>query len=247
MYQGTVRHRRHEAADHAFAYDITLVHLDLDEVDLVAGLHPLWSHGRANVASFRREDHLGDPAVPLGDAVRDLVFDRSGVWPRGPVSLLTQVRLWGWLFNPISVYFCWDEAGERVEAVVLEVTNTPWHERHAYVVVGGPGEHWFDKELHVSPFFGMDHRYRLRFTAPGDTLVVQIQNQRDGRMVFDATLTLRRRAVSRAALGRIVWRRPLQTLLVSARIRLHALRLWAKGVPVHRHPGRDRAGVGSGR
>ena len=99
-----------------------------------------------------------------------------------------------------------DESGSRVDALVLHVTNTPWHERHAYVIDGGVGEHRFPKRLHVSPFFGMDQEYRLRVTQPGDRLTVSLAALEGGRVVFDASLVLRRRPISRAALGRVLWR-----------------------------------------
>ena len=100
----------------------------------MCGRHPLWSHERANAVSFRRRDYLGDPSMPLDRSVRDLVEQRTGRRPDGPISLLTQVRTWGWLFNPISVYYCFAPDGETVDAIVVEVTNTPWHERTTYVL-----------------------------------------------------------------------------------------------------------------
>jgi len=238
IYEGTLRHRRVAPRPHRFAYRVAMPYLDLDELGEVCARHPMWSVERLNVASFRRADFLGDPAVPLATAVRDLVGARTGTRPTGPVRLLAQVRTWGWLFNPIAVYFCFDERGERVESLVLDVTNTPWHEHHAYVVAGGEGEHWFAKELHVSPFFGMDQAYRLRVDGPGDALVVSVASLERGRVVFDATLALSRREVSRASLGRVLWCYPALTHRVSAGIYWQALRLSAKGTPLHPHPGR---------
>jgi DUF1365 family protein len=211
-------------------------YIDLDELEEMFAHHPLWSVERPNAVSFRRADFIGDPDVPLDAAVRDLVLERTGRRPVGPVRVLGHVRTWNWLFNPITIYVCMDSTGRRADALVLEVTNTPWHERHAYVIDGGAGEHRFDKELHVSPFLGMDQEYRLRINEPGERLVVHLACREAGAVVFDATLTLRRREVSRAALGRLLWRHPLLTLRVSAGIYWQALRLWAKGAPLHAHP-----------
>jgi DUF1365 family protein len=236
LYEGTVCHHRRGTPEHVFTFPVAMPYLDLAEVPEVFSHHPLWSVERANAVSFRRADYLGDPAVPLDRAVRDLVTERTGRRPDGAVGCLTQVRTWGWLFNPITVYFCFDATGEGIDALVLEVTNTPWHERHAYVLAGGAGEHRFAKELHVSPFLGMDQEYRLRITGPGDRLVLRLAASEGGTTVFDATLSLRRREISRGALGRLLWRYPLLTMRVSAGIYGQALRLRAKGVPFHPHP-----------
>jgi DUF1365 family protein len=246
VYEGTVRHARRGPVRHRFAYPIAMPFLDLAEIDAVFARHRLWSIERRNAVSFRRADFLGDPSVPLDTAVRELVEARTGRRPRGPIRLLAHVRTWGWLFNPIALYFCMDECGEGVEAVVLEVTNTPWHERHAYVVEGGGGEHRFGKALHVSPFLEMDQEYRLRLTTPGDSLVVRLANLQRGEEVFEATLALRRREVDAATLGRLLWRYPLLTLRVSTGIYWQALRLWAKGTPWYRHPLRVRRAPAAG-
>jgi uncharacterized protein len=238
LYEGTLSHQRLGPHRHAFAVRVAMPYLDLDELDYVFARHPLWSVERPNAVSFRRADFLGDPAVPLATVVRDVVEARTGRRPTGPVRMLAHVRTWGWVFNPIAIYFCMDESGRRVETLVLDVTNTPWHEHHAYVIDGGEGEHRFPKELHVSPFFGMDHAYRLRISEPGDQLRVRLALLEGSDVAFDASLVLRRREVTRASLGRILWRYPLLTLRVSTGIYGQALRLLAKGAPIHPHPTR---------
>lgn len=236
MYEGTLRHDRRSPRRHVFRTRVAMPFLDLDELDDVVAHHPLWSVERRNAVSFRRADFLGDPAVSLDTAVRDLVEARTGRRPTGPVRLLAHVRTWGWLFNPIAIYFCMDAAGEDIEALVLDVTNTPWHEHHTYVIAGGEGEHRFPKELHVSPFFGMNHEYRLRLNRPGERLVVRLALLDGDDVAFEATLALRRRLISRSALGRLLWRYPLLTARVSTGIYAQALRLRAKGLPVYAHP-----------
>jgi hypothetical protein len=234
LYRGLVTHHRHGAVEHRFTQRVTMGLFDLAEIDQVCGRHPLWSsNGRAPV-EFRRSDYLGDPSIPLDQAVRDLVAERTGRRPTGPVSVLTMPRTWGWLFNPISCYFCYDDAG-AVEAMVPEVTNTPWHERHAYVV-GSPGTHWLDKSLHVSPFFPMDQRYRLHYTAPGPRLSVSFSVEQAGDPVLFAGVSLERQEVTRAALGSVVWRPGRSTLGVSAGIYHQALALKRKGATFHPHP-----------
>ena len=240
LYEGTLRHRRCGAVKHQFAFRLAMPYLDLSELDAVFAQHPMWSVERANAVSFRRADFLGDPAVPLDAAVRDLVEERTGRRPLGPIRMLAHLRTWGWLFNPITVYFCMDEGGRRMQSLVLDVTNTPWHQHHAYVVAGGEGEHVFNKELHVSPFFGMDQRYRLRVSEPAERLALHLSSLEGDTVVFDASLALRRREISRATLGRLLWRYPLLTMRVSTGIYRQALRLLAKGALPHPHPGRRR-------
>jgi DUF1365 family protein len=227
---------------HEIDYPIALMFVDLAELPGVFDGRLLWSARRPAVGRFRRADYLGDPSQPLDAAVRDLVAERTGRRPVGPVRLLTHLRTFGHCFNPVSFYYCYDAAGEHVAAVVAEVTNTPWGERHAYVLDrdgaddGRVMEDHFEKAFHVSPFMGMDHRYDWRIVEPADELLVHIDSVRDGRKVFDATLTLRRRPLDRRMLRRILWRYPAATLVAMARIYLHALRLKLKGAPYFPHP-----------
>ena len=233
IYEGTVRHRRFAERAHEFEYRLALVYIDLDE--------PL---PRGRLVKFERSDYLGDPRVPLDEAVRSLVEERTGARPRGPIRLLTQLRSFGHCFNPVSFYYCFDEAGQHVQTVVAEVTNTPWGERHAYVVERrGPGilKGGSEKVLHVSPFMDMDHRYDWRVADPGPTLSVHIENRRAGELAFDATLSMRRRPMTRRALAAVTARYPFATARVLALIYAHALRLKLKGVRVRPHPGESPA------
>jgi DUF1365 family protein len=233
IYEGTVRHRRFAERPHEFTYRLALAYIDLEE--------PL---PRGRLVRFERSDYLGDPRVPLDQAVRDLVEERTGTRPSGPIRVLTQLRSFGHCFNPVSFYYCFDGAGEHVETVVAEVTNTPWGERHAYVVNRrGPGILKGDSEkvLHVSPFMDMDQRYDWRVADPGATLSVHIENRRDGERAFDATLSMRRLPLTRRALAGVTARYPFATARVQALIYAHALRLKLKGVRVRPHPGESPA------
>jgi len=235
IYEGTVIHHRRGPIDHRFRYRIALPLVDLDEIDELCNLHPLWSHGRPNVVSYRRVDYLGQMTRPLTDAVRDTVENRLGTRPSGSISMLAHPRTWGWLFNPIALYYCFDPTGTSVVALVAEVTNTPWHERHAYVV-GPPGSHRFDKVMHVSPFFGMDLRYDLSYTSPGQHLSLRIASMRRENTVFDAGLQLERREATRRELGRLIFTHPFMTMKVSAAIYRQAFALWRAGAPFVPHP-----------
>lgn len=185
---------------------------------------------------------MGDPQRPLADCVRELVEERTGTRPGGPVRLLTTLRTLGHNFNPVSFYYCFGTDGARVEAVVAEVTNTPWGECHCYVLRRDGETVMRDttkKAFHVSPFLGMDGRYEWRVSEPDGRLLVHIdERDPDGRSVFDATLSLERRALSRARLTRMLLRFPAASLRVVLLIYWNALRLKLKGAPYHPHPGR---------
>lgn len=264
IYEGSVRHRRFELHEHRFHYKLALAYIDLDELPTLLGGRFLAS--RPGPARFRRGDYLGEEHVALSQAVRDVVIEQTGVRTAGPVRLLANLSAFGHCFNPVSFYYCMDAAGECVEAVVAEVTNTPWGERHAYVLARDRGELGsehpgserlkpvqgdssrtpdgdgrvltgnFTKALHVSPFMGMDHRYEWRVTTPAETLSVHIANSHEGHLAFDATLSLRRRELTNASLTRMSIRYPASALRVLALIYAQAARLRLKGLRPHPHP-----------
>jgi DUF1365 family protein len=246
-----------------FRYPLFMAYLDLSELPSCFDGTRLWSARRPALAWFRRSDYLGDPDIPLSDAVRELVQERTGIRPNGPIRLLTHLRYFGKSFNPVSFYYCFsgvsgedegqDEGegrDEQVVAVIADVTNTPWGERHSYVMrVDHPSDHGtvklmrarFDKQLHVSPLMGMDHTYDWRLTEPGEQLLVHIESDRKQTKVFDATLSLRRREITPHSLRAALIRYPLLTLRILARIYSRALRLKLRGAGYFPHPGRAGA------
>jgi DUF1365 family protein len=243
FYIGRLRHRRYAPVTHAFTYRLCLVWLDLDELDQVFRGRWFWSTRSPALAWLRRADFLGDARVPLDQAVRDRVERETGVRPMGPVRLLTQLRSFGHCFNPVSFYYCYDATDTRVEAIVAEITNTPWKERHAYVLPAqgnaSPGKQLrfqFRKSFHVSPFMAMDFDYDWRFSQPGARLAVHMENQRAGGTAFDATLILERREITGRSLAAALVRYPFASLRTLGRIHWQALRLLLKRVPFHAHP-----------
>ena len=235
LYEGRLVHTRHagpatDDVGHTFTQRVTMLLVALDEWEEVAARHPLWSTTHWAPVRLDRADYLGDPATPLEETVRDLVASRLGRRPAGRVLLLTTPRVWGWQFNPLSVYYCLDEA-EALDALVLEVTSTPWHERTAYVVDARDRPARFAKEMHVSPFLPGDLDYVLRASEPGEAIHLHLGNRRGEERVFDAGLSLQRVGNQRADLARFVWRRPLAAVAVSWGIYRQALRLWRKGAP----------------
>lgn len=252
IYEGAVRHRRFAVRSHEFRQRLALAYIDLDELPTLLGGRLVAP--RPGLARFRRRDYLGEAHKSLPDAVRDAAEAQTGVRPHGPIRLLANLSALGHCFNPVSFYYCMDDLGEHVEAVVAEVTNTPWGERHTYVLGADRGVRerspevrspahshvlagGFAKGLHVSPFMGMDHRYEWRMTSPARTLSVHISSRREGRVAFDATLSLRRRELTRASLVRLT----ATTLRTLASIYTQAALLKLKGVPVHAHVGVDPA------
>jgi DUF1365 family protein len=220
-----------------------MMYLDLAELPQVFDLHPFWTVEGRGLANFRRRDHHGDTCESLEESTRRLVEARSGVRPRGPIRLLTHLSYFGYCFNPVSLYYCFDEQGDGLEAIVAEVNNTPWGEQHCYVLAHGANDptrnhhRWrFPKAFHVSPFMDMNQCYDWRLTSPADRLVVHTINIEHGREVFDATMVLERREITRAALSSVLWRYPGMTARVIGAIYWQAFRLWWKGTPSFVHP-----------
>ena len=254
VYRGFVRHRRRTPRTHAFRHRLFMLYLDLAEIDRVFAGRWLWSVGRRNLAEFRRSDYLGDPAVPLDEAVRTRVAEATGRRPQGPIRLLTHLRYFGFCFNPVSFYYCFAADGETLDVVVAEITNTPWGERHSYVLPAAAARRrrdtlaWqFDKTFHVSPFLPMQRRYAWRLQAPADALRVHMDVAAAEGVEFDATLVLARRPPGALQLAACLLAYPMMTAQVWLAIHWQALRLWLKGVPVHDHPRAGRGAQGTRR
>jgi uncharacterized protein len=250
IFEGQLRHRRRTAPARTFTYSLFMAYVDLGELETVFAGRWLWSARGPNVAWLRRADHYGDPATALDVAIRDLVASRTGARPSGPIRLLTHLRYFGHGFNPVSFYYCFAEGGRTLETIVAEVANTPWNERHMYVLPeadnlgrGHDKRFAFAKAFHVSPFLGMDMDYAWRFGTPpatdGGRLWVHMENRQHGERVFDATLALVRRPINGVELGRALALYPAMTVQVVAGIYAQAARLWIARAPFYSHPGID--------
>lgn len=237
LYEGTVHHARFAPVPHRFQYRIVLAYLDLAELETVFAGRWLWSTRRPNLVWFRRADFLGPAERSLDEAVRSLVQSRLGTRPTGPIRMLTQLRTLGYVFNPVTFYYCYEPDGATLHSFVAEITNTPWGERHAYVLPAREALRWsFAKEFHVSPFFGMEQTYRWSITAPGETLEVQMSNEEHGKRVFHAELTLARQPIRTSTLLRALVLYPWMPARAHLAIYWQALRLALKRVPFFTHP-----------
>ncbi|WP_455223024.1 DUF1365 domain-containing protein [Kaarinaea lacus] len=247
IYTGQVRHRRFAPRAHEFHYRLFMMYVDLAELPLLFDKHWLWSSKKFALAWFRREDHYGKPGVRLEESIRQLVQKDTGHRPRGPIRLLTHFRYFGYCFNPVSFYYCFDEADTQVETIVAEVNNTPWGERHCYVLpekrnIGNPQHKRFQfgKDFHVSPFMDTDIDYDWRFSQPGEQLNVHMENYQQGtnrqKKIFDATMVMQQRPLTTFNLTKTLIRFPFMTGKVIAGIYYQALKLWLKKFPFYPHP-----------
>jgi len=248
IYEGRVSHTRLQPVLHGFEYRLFMMYVDLDELPSMFNRFWFWSANKPALARFRRDKHVG--SGDLKQTVIDLVEKQAGFRPAGPVRLLTNFSYFGYWFNPVSFYYCFAADGETVDAVVVEVNNTPWGEQHCYVEScrrehSGKQSWRFEvaKDMHVSPFMPMDVNYSWVLSTPGDTTSVYMANRIAGERVFKAMLNLERKEISSARLAWVLCRYPFQSMRTIFAIHWQALRLWLKRVPLYPHPDKATAAM----
>lgn len=246
LYTGWVRHRRHHPRVHDFRYRIVLAYLDLDALDLVDRTVRPFSVNRWNLWSFLDRDHVDGRPGDTAGKVRRLLANHGIALDGGSIRLLTQCRVLGYVFNPISMFYCHDVDG-ALAAVVAEVNNT-FGERHLYLLdgrknasAGATARFRAVKAMHVSPFLGMDCVYDFSLAPPGERLSVGIVQHEEGRRVLDAQLWGQRAPLTTRTLTAAMLRYPFVTLKTTAAIHAEAARLYLKGIPFRRHPGEPDA------
>ena len=238
IYSGTLRHRRLSPIKHTLSYKIFMMYLDLSEISDVCDSNWLWAEERTAIAQFRREDYLGNPEISLSEAVKLSVYEALGYRPEGPIRMLTHLRYFGYIINPVTFYYCFNKDDTGMEAVVAEITNTPWGDRHTYVLGGSwdasskkRKSYHFKKSFHISPFMDMDHDYHWKFRIPKNRLSVYMDNSQQGKKLLDVNLLLSRQEITPGNLTKILVKHPLMTFKVFGGIYLQAGQLWLKGSP----------------
>lgn len=247
IYTGTLRHRRFAPARHEFTYPVFMTLLEIAQIPHLMRVSPFSSYNRFNWASFHDADHCAGRRAPIREQLEALAAGQGIELPEGPIFLLTHLRYWGYIFNPISLFYCCDASGE-VRFILAEVNSTFGERRH-YWLSGAtrasackPYIHRCAKRMHVSPFMPMDLDYRFVLPPPGERLVAHMETLAGENAHFDATLKLNRQPWSAQALHRALLRFPWITAKVIAAIHWEALRLYFKKVPIYPHPEKEALG-----
>ncbi len=243
IYEGVVNHIRYSPARRKFDYSLFMLVLDLDELPELFDPYWLWSARKRNFAHFRRSDHLGDSSLPLSESVRNWIFEQTGKKFDGPVFLMTHLSYFGYRFNPVSFYFCFDREMKSVQSIIAEINNTPWGEQYCYLLdsslveeTDGMKKFCFKKEFHISPFMDMGLDYEWYFSEPNEIFKVRMENWNQGEKFFEANLLMKRKPINSFSLARALIRYPLMTWKVKAAIYYQALLLWLQKFPFYSHP-----------
>lgn len=236
LYVGRVTHTRLRPVHHHFEYRVFYGLFDIDELPQLGRSLRLFSFEGRNLVSLRSRDHGPDDGSDLRTWATRRLDDAGVDIEGGPIRLLAFPRVLGYVFNPISVWYCHGPGGE-LRAIMHEVRNT-FGDKHTYVVPvdGDDTRHGFDKRLHVSPFMDMDSRYEFAMNVPGERLALGIRQHDDDGELFRAGLRGERRPFSDKELAKLLVTHPFVTLKAVAAIHLQAVRLWRKRVPFHRRP-----------
>lgn len=240
LYRGRVMHHRLRPVGHRFTYRVFSLYLDLDELPELDRRLRLFSAERWNLLGFKNRDHGPRDGSPLKPWVLERLAESGITLARPKIRLLCFPRLLGYVFDPLSIYFCFD--GETLAALLYEVKNT-FGEQHTYAfAVQTPGPdgritpHGCAKRFYVSPFVDMDMRYRFHLAAPGERLKVVIRETQGGELLLLASQIGDRLPLTDASLAKVMTRDILMTLKVIIGIHVEALRLWRKGVPLYARP-----------
>ena len=240
FYVGRLAHARMTPKQHRFSYRVFMPFVDVDSISDITRRATGWGSRRLAPARFVRSDFLGDERLSVAEAVKPRICEETEQHFEGQIFLLANWRYFGLQNNPIACYFCKGKTSQRLEFIIAEVTNTPWGERHSYVLPVNHEEALFQtefkKELHVSPFHGMQQRYRWSSTVPDESLAIKLTNLEGGDRVVHASLTLTSLPVTRLTGLSLLARFPFETAKVTVGIYWQALVLFLRRVPLFAHP-----------
>lgn len=246
IYEGTIRHRRFTTKPHEFNYSLFMFCFNLSQIEEDFKSIPQVSIEKFNWFTYKRKNYLSEPQIPLDQYVRFLIQKKKGIFPNGKIFLLTNLSCLGYCFNPISIYFIFNEDYNEIDFLIVEVTNTPWGEKHAYILdqpiklKNSIYQYHFKKELHVSPFMDMNYDYEFNLKIDDNQIIVHMNNYHDGKLDFDATLSLHFVPTESKPAWKIFQKYPLITYKITSAIYWQALKLWLKGNSFHSHPNQNK-------
>ena len=247
IYSGKIRHRRFTPFKRTFTYSIFMTYFDVSKIDTLFKKSFLWNTNKFAFVSYQRKDYHGNPNLTLDESVRKTVKEKTKIILKGPIRILTHLRYFGYCFNPVSFYYCFNENDTKVDLIMAEVTNTPWNERHCYFITDKKSKNFkqhLKKEFHVSPFWDMNHDYEWFFTEPKNYLNVNMINFKNNKKIFDATLDLNKnKKMTLRNLLLYTLSYPFLTLKVFLRIHFQALILLLRGAKFYNHPKYDEENI----